>query len=331
MTVLRVLHISDLHFAEKSLRIHVNDYHPLDGRDDLDLSLFSPTTYDPALAEGVARYVFQNRDQFDCIVISGDVATTGAREDQLAAYSFVDAKAVDSWRNARGFPTLDSSRSQMPTTILPGNHDRYGSFPYRPRSLEFDYRFTRFWPNGKRVASEVWDIRGVTVSNVMVDFSLEAVDDANGGLLSYLGQGYAHPDILKHLRNETIASEEEFGADCVVWTIHYPPNFHNIKDDLRLINDNQLLELASDLEVKIILAGHTHQHRPYPVGKNADILVCCAGGATTFTPDFLPSMEIIHIEMDGKNLDQVKVEEISWDRQNVRFEKKDIQKFALWT
>src|SRR6476660_6992469 len=79
----RILHASDLHIGAKAGRTGFPEWlgHPTSIPTDV-------TTHDPAIAESFARFLIEDPD-FDLVLLTGDIATTGRRGDLAAARAFV--------------------------------------------------------------------------------------------------------------------------------------------------------------------------------------------------------------------------------------------------
>jgi 3',5'-cyclic AMP phosphodiesterase CpdA len=151
MSLFRVLHASDLHFASVPHQIGIPDL----------LRAWQqgvPGTWAPTSSQGTiyvdafAAFAYVNRSGFDVLVLSGDLAMTGGLKDLRAALTFLDRPAVTGYLDARGHPTLQAAG--RPLVLIPGNHDRYTPYHF-PGGRNFDTAFGAYWSAGQG-AQELW-------------------------------------------------------------------------------------------------------------------------------------------------------------------------------
>ncbi|MBX7183755.1 MAG: metallophosphoesterase, partial [Vicinamibacteria bacterium] len=201
MPAFRFLHVSDLHIAARSRVVGLSDLkrpgYPWPGfgspeTDGIGLGLCS--THDPYVLEGVARHVHQNADTFDAVVLTGDVATTGAAADLEAARRFVESEASDLWLAEGDTPTLAASTRQV--SLIPGNHDRYDGPRMLPRSDQFDRAFAAYWSAGSSAQTiGVFEKDAAYSAIVGLDLSLRNRHDAEVRW-GVWGQGRSYSDVL---------------------------------------------------------------------------------------------------------------------------------------
>ena len=191
MPTVRLLHLSDLH-------VTAGTHWP------------PPSRFDPAVLEDLARSAYFLRDHYDALLISGDLGDTGEMVDLAPAFDFLYAGAQPSstpWLSARRKPTLQGAGK--PVFLLPGNHDRYQSWPgATPAGTNFDTVFSRDWPVGIGGVHEIPlpDNRNPFLCLLFADFTLASSKQATWPLGKW-GQGYVYP---KRLTKE--ASREDKGS-----------------------------------------------------------------------------------------------------------------------
>jgi len=296
----RFIHASDLHFA-----VVPNKLSYLDG----GLSQFHnngwnficPSSHDEDLAEAFARFYHESyvADEIDFAIITGDVATTGHQEDLEKAHSFIDGAWEDRWFS-RGGASLSASTHLNSFALLPGNHDRYGDRG-KPGNALFDKVFSDYWNDGKRVTSRIISKAGVSMAVVMADFTLVRKRDASWKPFSYLGQGKVYDDKLdnrlEELKRYTSELRKRFSIDFIVWATHFPPQYPRIPNKLRLLNEEKLVALAEEMDVNLILAGHMHKHKAYPISEKCVVL--CSGTATGFNKTYDNAFAVVEVTVSG--------------------------------
>jgi 3',5'-cyclic AMP phosphodiesterase CpdA len=268
-----VLHASDLHLAEEPDRAGFPSWFHV--RRGLPTWLASNGGAHPY---ALARFVFDQKP--DLVLMSGDIATSGARENLLVASEFVDSTPYRRYVNAVKRPTLAMARR----VLIPGNHDRfYGHVPYLPNNPAFDVTFRRHWRGSSRVNTLVV-LRHRADSTVLAvigaDFSLRRRRDASHSLFGYLGQGRVYDGTLKALQAETKRLQGKYEAVAILWVVHFPAQFPKLARALKLIDGNKLLSAAKAMKVPYILSGHTHEASDYAPAPEVEVL--CAGTAMEF-------------------------------------------------
>jgi predicted phosphodiesterase len=263
---------------------------------DILRKVFAASSYDPGAVECLSTFI-DTRDDFDALILTGDIATTGDSNDLEKARVFLEGPPGG--RNDYEAELTIAGLIQ-PVHVLPGNHDRYTysdlGFLYSPGGNEFDQILQRHWSGKVKVFSP--PIRKeqdeISVLVVAADFGLQRPEDCTWPLLKVnrLAQGRVYPNILDELRAATAAAQESERAQyprntiVTLWAVHFPPFFpysgrfefmhrrtHN------LIDEHDLVARAAECGVQAILAGHTHKADDYPAGRE-QVRVLCAGTAT---------------------------------------------------
>jgi len=176
----RFAHISDLHFAREADRPRPLVQHVVDRKSSATASintwidaksyglkrrLISPPSHSSDLARSLA-YALRNyhaTKPFDFILATGDLATTGQREDLTVAKDFLFSEAensLDSWRRGKLISSL--ANLDVDIYLLPGNHDRYQGKKklYFPANKEFDTIFSDQWKSRRGVSGWLVEKRG---------------------------------------------------------------------------------------------------------------------------------------------------------------------------
>ncbi|HKY42555.1 MAG TPA: metallophosphoesterase [Pyrinomonadaceae bacterium] len=312
MTKIRLLHISDL---------HISNYLNIRQISKWRLSELARTaqnfTFAPAYSNNkVNRFLAFLRNQaapVDRIIITGDIATTGRSFDLEKAFTVIDGrlKPID-----------------VDLCLLPGNHDRWvphfkghrsaiRSVGYDPGGTDFHTIFTSFWgPEDIRTTTIVKNNFKVVV--VAADLSLRSARDALiWKFVNKHGQGRVYDDILEGLEKATLHS---LGTDeqttAVIWALHFPPFSPDIGADLRIIDEQLLLDKAEELGVRVILAGHSHVANHYTADPY-QIEVICAGTLTEINPAKNQFFIIELEDLDGNFA--LQLENYEYDRLRRRF------------
>lgn len=294
------LHLSDFHVGVPANRRPINSWPPA-----LPIGLFG--THDKLRADGVVRLVRELTadGDVDALVLTGDIAATGSKQDILAARQFVFGQPA----SPKG-RSLKVASAERPILLLPGNHDRYRRLGW-PDGDQFDRTFRRQW-RVRRAAQclGVFRREGASVALLAADFTLTSRDLASG-LTGMWGQGRVSPRVLTALVELTRAVRLVDRAIGVIWCVHFPPGFDGISAPMALQNEKALSRAAAAEEVGLILCGHTHERRcPYPVLDATHVLCagsCCAAGEKTHSA-VLASVEI---ESGKARLSELRV--YQWD------------------
>jgi len=296
----RLLHISDLHLAKAT-------FSQSRGRDFWDdwLSRRNPLCKPAArsLSVAVARTAHQYSERFDAILITGDLATTGVRDDLDTALNFLEAAPIDGrpWMSAEDEPTLRGVG--CPILLMPGNHDRYRDGFGSPGGDLFDHVFDRYWSGGQGVhVLKFGDLLWI----VACDLTL-AVDEKLSRF-DFPGKGKVYPQRLERLKEETDRLRSGNPSMPVVWAIHFPPRFGRFCGDLsrsaqlelkllELIDEDLLIAAAREAFVSHLLCGHTHWPHFYSAD-DAGVFVHCAGSAMQRGPR-PNTMHLVEMDIEG--------------------------------
>jgi 3',5'-cyclic AMP phosphodiesterase CpdA len=257
----RILHTSDLHIGAKP-----------------DQPGFPASFQQPLLLETHGKAQLEalknaiKSEDFDAVLITGDVACDGSEENQGAA--------------RKAFDALVALKPNLPFAVMPGNHDRYGP-DMAPGGRVFDQHFGTWWTAGEKRMQVLLALPSLASPTVVVlgaDFSLPAGDlgDTN---LGNLGEGRVLTVVTDALEAETKAWQAKGVA--VAWASHFPPRFPdevdgpicvdppNVSSQIKLLQPDFLIKAAIRAGVKHLFCGHTHRQRWYQRGPKKELTVFC--------------------------------------------------------
>ena len=291
--VFKLVHLSDLHFAVKPNRLPS----PIQtgGLSALFKAAvsghrgnwFKPASHSTRAARAVARYLSTTvipSESPDLLVISGDLAATGDAGDLASARDFIRGDSSGFWSSTDDEPRLPVDRIKL--QVMPGNHDRYHKGTLLPGSDAFEQVFAGIWAvssSSDRVSEPfIIEKSGEMLAIISADFTFRRASDSSS-LTGYIGQGKVYQDVLDALKVKTLDVKSVASRNiAVVWMVHYPPRYPDVDPNLSLSGEDDLLNMASELGVNLLLAGHTHVACLYDVD---GINVSCVGSATQADPD----------------------------------------------
>jgi 3',5'-cyclic AMP phosphodiesterase CpdA len=298
---LNLLHLSDLHLAIEAGRNPLGPDAPrietLSRALGLNNRVFG--TYNKDIARAAADFTFKYHKQFDAIIITGDIATTGVVEDLRVAETFVDGPAIRGVSAHENMPTI--AASELPIFLIPGNHDRYDTVYGGPGGKKFDQVFKKYWPPGKRVHYVTFEGAEDRLAVVGADFSLRSSFSASPpGPLGWLGQGKVDRKILRSLVETTQGIQRQFPRIGIIWSIHFPPRAPGVSNTLRLIGAEFLIESAKKCNISHIISGHIHSDLSYSLGtRSFPLTVHCAHSVCSASDDDENGFQILEISVRG--------------------------------
>jgi hypothetical protein len=319
MDTFSLLHISDLHIAANPRVLGFPDWLYFQRFPQGVPSLLSPSSFDPFLAEAVARIAFLRSNSIDAILVSGDIATTSEAADLTPAFQFIDAAATPGiWLSPSNAPTLQGA--SVPVVLLPGNHDRFQHIFHTPGGNRFDRIFANYWAAPQKVLTllVLQGANGEKLALIAADFTLARNNDASV-LLGFLGQGKVYQAILAALEVETQSQRATHGSLAIVWIIHFPPEFPGLPDVLSLIDGPLLGPAAGRASVFHFFCGHAHQAREYALPSNNAVTVHCAGTATQYYTHHGNVLHTTEIDVDAGNVTAVRRTDLVWDQARQNF------------
>jgi hypothetical protein len=151
---------------------------------------------------------------------------------------------------------------------------------------------------------------GSKLGIVAADLALRGYNDAEGAF-GYLGQGCAYQDIVDALSDETRQLRQQESPIAVAWAVHFPPRFVNGDATLKLLDEENLLDAATSLNVPLVFAGHTHDPRDY-VADGYQVRILCAGSAMQFSLDRGNWVELVDVDVSGQEITSVIPDWFEW-------------------
>jgi 3',5'-cyclic AMP phosphodiesterase CpdA len=272
MSLFRILHASDLHFAAVPHQIGIPDLlHAWRG--NLPGSWAATSSQGSIQVDAFAAFAHANRAALDLLVLSGDLATTGGLRNLRAAQAFLESPVVAGYLDRRNRPTLQGLGK--PIVLIPGNHDRFRRFHF-PGGQHFDAVFSAHWSAGQG-AQELWVRQrgGETLVLLGVDLSLRK-HDLGSHPLGFLGRGRAYRNRLARLSSLTQQARSRYPGCVVVWIIHFEPEAQNPL--LGLLDERYLGAALQQTPADAILCGHTHESNSTKMFAGVPVFVC---GTTT--------------------------------------------------
>ncbi len=317
MTTIRLLHISDLHFSTLPAPLRF----PALLRGGLH-RLFV-RAHSPTLGEGLARWLYENGDDIDGIVATGDLATTGRPDDLRAAHRFLCEPPGDEgrWLTAKGEPVIGQFRNENRLFLVPGNHDRFDGLLMKPAGRHFDRVFGTEWRARQSAQTcGVLASNGKAVLLIGLDLSLTTSADASTDAGGAHGQGRAYDRVLQRAIQLSASGRKRLVAEGLVgsgdddvallWLIHFPPDFRPLAKALELVDDAELIGAGDRAGVTGFLAGHTHEAQVYRVGRNG-AKVACASSALQYE-EGRNSIQTVDIEFGAAGV-RLDVSVLRWD------------------
>ena len=293
MTCVSILHASDLHIAEHDKRISpVDELTPGNLRYALKKWAWA-SSWDSDVFQAFADLALELAEdgEIDGVILTGDIATTGAIEDLSRAHDVLYGR----WRSSEltvglnRLPTLGALREfDVPLLILPGNHDGYSKRLKRKRPWysvgddTFDFVFSREWvgPVMKYAPLGAGD---VIVQVIGIDCRLRSRRDKEGHeIFSAMGQGRVYDDrleLLEEVTSEVLNEHTGWRKLAVVWAVHFPPCYPGGWKKLKLVGGEKLIAAARRHGIAAVLSGHTHEQVKYNHPDMGCEVYCC--GTTT--------------------------------------------------
>lgn len=265
----RLAHASDLHLAQRPGHRGVSDLsskwrklalvlQAAAGRDARDIMSTYSTKQLRALLRSLRGLSRFSRGEYDGIIITGDLATTGLAADMRSARNVLDGSGIGGL-DLRMVGALPPER----TVLLPGNHDRYAGRWLSPHSAQFEMgaHFGSNWCTHSPIHSDsrsqlnsvvLPEKNGVHLAVVTADLALISTPL---NLLNAWGCGLAHASVLSEMVAQTQAHTS--AGIAVIWAMHFPP-VPGVPWHLALTKDSAVGDAARSAGVEVILAGHTH-------------------------------------------------------------------------
>jgi predicted phosphodiesterase len=272
-----------------------------------------PASYIPSITSGVAEFCLREANSVDAILISGDIATTGAMLDLATAQRFVNDAADDGFLSKEARPTLSASRKDV--YLIAGNHDRFKSDFSPVTSNSFDFAFANHLRRQHEIDGVGYWVRrkeGKRIAFVTGDFCLKSYADASSRARAF-GQGRVYDATLKNMIDVTFKLKQFDSSVTIVWLIHFAP-FNCNNKDIELHDWSKIPLAASAAGVAVTICGHTHREEMHVI---SDHLILCAGSSGCADSERNSSVHVLNVEI-GERV-EVWRENFRWDRSAASF------------
>jgi len=325
METVRIAHLSDLHVAELA---NADSFPKALGRLFAGRSgaLGMPpgprrkfawfASYDAQALKTLIHFLrelHEDSHPLDAIVVTGDLATTGRRNDQIKAWQLV---ADSGNHNGESLAAIGP-----PVHVMPGNHDRYGGIPIVAPTYgtEFDVVFTswkasrgvqRFPSIGSRNGKEQLEV-------VAADFTRpNASPLPHAWPLPIDGTGEVDVPTLDNLERTTM----NLNSSAVLWAVHFPPRLgadcpkelHTVSLNHRLVGGDAVLARAAKCGVFGVICGHVHNNCSYI--DRTGVRVSVAGSASQFKTRFGHWAHLLEFDVDGGVILAARILDLFQDR-----------------
>ncbi len=355
---IKLLHASDLHFSDTANRLNFIDHWHQDVFEiykslfptKVSCSLFRPTSFCSTVANGFRDFLglIGNPQDIRCFVITGDVATTADERDLRAALSYLTEHPGRFESSVRPplVRSIDIFRDR--TFLLPGNHDRYCAIKktklevqYCKNNFNAVFKNYNYWGSDEYIFS--YPIKDQAGNEVLAIIGLDcSPSDASKikGKINRWAQGiFSNTEMADKLREETRKYHERHIP--VIWATHYLPLGNDkvkhylpsgkykkavIGNHLKLHNDKELLDLALELDIRLILSGHVHKCTLHKYTNTTNmrspsrsVTVISSGCTTCLSTD--NSFNTIDLKLSGAAIEGIGLAHYRYKCEEGRFEK----------
>lgn len=228
---IRLIHISDLHFA----KITLNPLQFFSKRfiGNFNLLLNRRKHYSQAKLEDLKKKIIELKPNY--VLISGDISTTSLEKEFQMGKDFVD--------------TL--KKENISCITIPGNHDHYTKQSYRNK-LYYRFFSEKFDPSCPFSLKE----DGLTFLSLNDEWTLVALDTALATAF-YHSIGYFSNHVQQNL--ERVLSS--FPKKQKLILMNHFPFFQSESPNRRLRRGDELKKIIEEHQnIKLYLHGHTHRH-----------------------------------------------------------------------
>lgn len=242
---MRFLHVTDSHFGLPANSVGLKRKVLVAAAGQLVRSRVATlmATHDETAIAALRVFVELERDYLDGIIVSGDAATTGDRDDLRLAHF-----------------NLETIAEATPYFVLPGNHDRFGQpWRYPPTSRDFE----RVFPSAHLVASP-FGMGSKRVGDcvlVGIDASLDSLTGIPGRGRR-LGHGLIRSDVSARLDR---ILQTHADASHIIIVIHFPIQIQGTipADHVAFGGDALVREIfastGSHRRPTLVVSGHLHR------------------------------------------------------------------------
>lgn len=249
----------------------------------------------PSPLRCAAEFAYVRRHSLDAVLITGDLATSGYRRDDLEmARALLEPAAgpgghfVPHPFSAGYMPTFNFG---APLVWMPGNHDRYAGKAFDVGGTDFDQIVG--WTTNSFVSS--FSAPGLRI--LSIDCSLRP-GSGSSSFPHRLGVGEVHDVLLDEARRACDSREPD---ELLLWMVHWPPEHTPRKAMMELVREKDLLELAQEVGVDLLLSGHTHTAGVYKSTVGVPV-ICCGTTSQALSGDEPHTLFDIHVELESTAL-----------------------------
>ncbi len=277
----RLLHASDFHLSKIPYSAG-----PRKPRVGSRIKRYKLIGHDDAVLRAFARFVYYyglQRQLFDIALLTGDLATSGFRNDLQRALDFLTTTptnpATPAWIDDNNEPTIAFFRR----AAMPGNHDRYRRIPFScmPGGTLFDNLFQNFWWVGQ--GFQPWCVLEKPYTRplaiIAADFTFCANDSGKWffSIAGWYGQGRVDQNVVWDLKAKTRDvrdnyTDDDLGEPAILWAIHF--DAATTDETLKLLDSDFLVQAAAEENIHILLCGHTHESKIKPLSPTTTAFVC---------------------------------------------------------
>jgi hypothetical protein len=263
------LHVSDLHLASVDRRSdiataakHLRLPQLLQGQ-----GLGWLSSHAPSPLRCAAEFAYARKTTLDAVLITGDLATSGYRRDDLVMAKTLLTPAVAAgyfaWHPFSG-GTMPTFNFGVPLLWMPGNHDRYSNWTFGVGGTDFDQVVG--WPAN----AFVWPHAAPGLRILRIDCALRP--GSGSDIVPHrLGVGEVHDVLLDEVRRESALRQP---GELLLWMVHWPPEHLPQDSMMQLVRERDLLDLAQEVGVDLILSGHTHHASVYDSSVGVPVICC---------------------------------------------------------
>jgi len=350
MSIVRFIHISDLHIAKRSNTYGLNDILKIFTKTNNMDKLGIHTSHDILKLNSLNEIIIKNEEHIDFLLITGDIATSSStldlelssnlisnniNKDIYSDIGSVSALEVDMTKLSSDECNLLSkvNKSINKSTIithkniimLPGNHDRiYTDESFFLTSCfytnnKFSNYFNSFWnpkfSTTKRIHSQFINIKNSDKKLLFI--KVDCNHDKAIIPLPDIGTREFSLTIESDLRTiltkglkKDISKSKNY---IPIISLHYLPT-RNVHWSLSLRRWDNLIKLLNEFGIKYLFCGHTHLEKAY---QEKGVNIFCSS-STLSTKDKNSRVNVFKYDAD---LDEMKIDKhYYWEKKFFKFE-----------
>lgn len=283
-------------------------------------TLAKPTSYDDQPLLAAADFIEEFKRELDLLLVLGDLATTGMKEDlAVAAGVFLDNRSPEHV-SASLDPRFGGLGVHM--HVVPGNHDRFIDDFAKPGGTEFDRVFYDIYKpiNGVCVKEIYKD--DVSLCVISADFCFRS--NSNPVFYKRFGRGKVDGSVLNQLDYCTRQWQKSNAGRPVIWALHFSPG-EGVSRLLELEERDKVTRLAKQLGVRHIFCGHTHL-RKREIGTYPHIY--CSGSVASIDSIGEHFLHICTVIRNGDDMFELDVVDFRYDESADEFVRFPVPRIA---